>query len=143
MSTAEKHDNRHWVESDETAKARIEQAQSLREQAAAGGLRCEVFLIPSLATWMLEMVERGDFIDPSEAVFVFLQQAQELQKYPDIKRDLLRKQLDEAAASLDRGEGIDGETVFREMKERMKNHVPSPAAVWQKIEQPKEPQKTN
>lgn len=33
-------ENKHWVESDETAKVRIEQVQSLKEQAAAGGLRC-------------------------------------------------------------------------------------------------------
>ena len=130
-------ENKHWVESDETAKARIEQVQSLKEQAAAGGLRCNAYLTPSVATWILEMVERGEFVDPSQAIHVFLGIAKDLQKHPDIKRDLLRKQLDEGIAQLDRGEATDGPAFMKELKERMKNHVRTPAAVWKKIEQPK------
>lgn len=45
----------------------IAQAGSLREQARKGGLRFEVFLPSGLAEWVLDLVERGVFTDPSEA----------------------------------------------------------------------------
>src|SRR3546814_4566187 len=35
------------------------QAESLREQARAGGLRFEAYLPPALADWLLEPIERG------------------------------------------------------------------------------------
>ncbi len=68
----------HWAETDETAKQRIEQARALKATAAKDGLKFEAYLTPNIATWVLEMVERGDFIDPSEAVFVFMKQAMDI-----------------------------------------------------------------
>ena len=50
----------------------IAQAKALREQACKGGLSFEVFLPSGLAEWVLDFVERGVFVDPSEAVFVML-----------------------------------------------------------------------
>ena len=50
----------------------IAPAQTLREQASQGGLRFDVFLPPSLAEWVRDLVARGMFVDPSEAVFVML-----------------------------------------------------------------------
>ena len=132
-------ENKHWMESDETAQARIAQAKALKAQAAEGGLRFEAFLVSSQATWILELVESGDFIDPAEAVFVLMQEAQELQKHPDVKLALLRKQLDEGIAQLDRGECVSGDEVMANLKERVKNHTQSSPAYWDKIEQPKEP----
>ena len=132
--------NKHYFESDETATARIQQAQALRAQAAEHGLRCDAFLVPSMAEWVLDMVERGDFVDPSEAIHTFMLQARELQKYPDIQRDMLNNKLDEGIATAERGELIDGRIVMEKMKERiqerLKNHASSDPAVWQKIEQP-------
>ncbi len=51
-------DNRHWVESEETARQRVEQVKSLKEQACKGGLRFEAYLTADLAEWILDMVER-------------------------------------------------------------------------------------
>lgn len=133
-------ENKHWMESDETAQTRIEQAQALKQTAAESGLRFEAFLVPSQATWILELVERGEFIDPAEAIFVLMQEAQELQQHPEVKQALLKKRLDESIAQADRGETVDGETFLQETLDRLKNHVPKAPAYWEKIEQPKEPQ---
>jgi hypothetical protein len=56
----------------------VAQAIALREQAKAGRLRFSVYLPPGLAEWMLGLLENETFVDPSEAVFVLLQEAQEL-----------------------------------------------------------------
>ena len=45
----------------------IARARSLRKQAAEGGLRFEAYLPPQLAEWLLERIEKGVFLDPSEA----------------------------------------------------------------------------
>ena len=40
-------ENKHWMESDETAQMRIAQAQALKTQAAESGLRFDAFLVPA------------------------------------------------------------------------------------------------
>lgn len=62
-------DNKHWMESDETAQTRIEQAQALKQSAAESGLRFEAFLVPSQATWILELVEAWGVYRPCRGNF--------------------------------------------------------------------------
>lgn len=45
----------------------------LRQQASEGGLKFEAYLPSGLAEWVLDMVEKGIFRDPAEAVFVYMQ----------------------------------------------------------------------
>src|SRR3546814_11600934 len=47
--------------------AERDQAQELREQARAGGLRFEAYLSGDPADWLVERIESGMFADPSEA----------------------------------------------------------------------------
>jgi len=68
-----------WMESDETARQRVEQAR-VKPQSSRGGLKFEAYLTPDLAVWVLDMVEQGIFLDPSEAVFVFMGQAKDMEK---------------------------------------------------------------
>ena len=65
----------------------IAQAKALREQACKGGLRFEVFLPPGLAEWVLDFVERGVFVDPSEAVFVILGEHRDLEPHGDLRTE--------------------------------------------------------
>ena len=60
-----------WPDPADKAYA-VEQAKRLRNQVAEGGLRFEAYLPPSLALWLLDLIEQGKFLDPSEAVFVIL-----------------------------------------------------------------------
>ena len=99
--------------------------------------------MPSQATWILELVERGDFIDPAEAIFVLMQEVQELQQHPDVKLALLKKRLDEGVAQLDRGESISGDEAMANLKERLESHTQSSPAYWEKIEQPENPAKAS
>lgn len=55
------------AESSTPLAAGANQAKALRETARKGGLKFEAYLPPWLAEWMLDMIERGVFTDPSEA----------------------------------------------------------------------------
>ena len=72
------------------------QARSLREQARKGGLRFEVYLPPSLAEWLLDLVEKGLFTDPGEAVFVILGEHKDLEPHADLREEILRRTLQAA-----------------------------------------------
>lgn len=69
---------KHWLETDKTAQQRVDQARSLKEQAKTGGLKFEAYLPSSLAEWVLDMVEDGVFLDPCEAIFVYMGQAKDI-----------------------------------------------------------------
>ena len=121
-------ENRHFFETEETARKRIEQARSLKEQAKTGGLRFETYLVPGLAEWVLDMVERGDFVDPSEAVFVYMQQAQELEPHHDLKQELLGRRIKEAMKDERR---YTAEEVFAEIDKITESQTEP--AYWKKI----------
>ena len=127
-------ENKHWIENDETARQRIEQARSLKEIAQKGGLRFEVYLTPGLAEWILDMVEHGDFIDPSEAVFVFMEQAQEIEPHDDLKEEILRRRLQKGLDSIEQGRTYSADEVWEHIN-KIREEKAEPA-VWKKIEQP-------
>ena len=72
-----------WPDPADKAHA-VEQAKQLRDQAAKGGLRFEAYLPPSLALWLLDLIEQDTFLDPSEAVFVILGEHKELAPHADL-----------------------------------------------------------
>ncbi len=116
-----------WPSAEEKAR-NVVQAIALREQAKSGGLRFSVYLPPGLADWLLELVEKGAFIDPSEVVFVKLQEAKELEPHHDLRRELLVRRL--RAAEDDPRPGSPPEEVFKRIKEKLAS-LPEPA-VWEK-----------
>jgi len=81
-----------WPTAEEKAK-NIAQAKALKEKAQKGGLRFEAYLPPGLAEWLLELIERGVFVDPSEAVFVILGEHRDLEPHADLRRELLKRTL--------------------------------------------------
>ena len=116
----EKTQNKLWLESDETAKMRIDQAKTLREKIATeSGLSFEAYLIPSLAEWVLQMVEDGDFVDPCEAVFVFMQQAKELHDHEDLRTELLKRRLQKSMD--DPRPSIPAEEALKEIRAETRN----------------------
>jgi antitoxin ParD1/3/4 len=102
-------------------------AAALKVHAAAGGLRFEAYLPSDLAVWLLDLIERGVFMDPSEAVFAMLGEQQDLADYPDLRRELLRRTVE--AAANDPRPAIPAETVFGELDAMLAAPRP-PAAVW-------------
>jgi antitoxin ParD1/3/4 len=73
--------------------AERDQAKALREQARAGGLRFEAYLTGDMADWLLERVERGMFVDPSEAVFAIVRDFMDMEPHRDLRDELLRRTL--------------------------------------------------
>lgn len=109
------------------------QAATLREQAREGGLRFEAFLPSTLADWLLDLVERGVFFDPSEAVFVLLGEARELAPHKDIQDELRRRQI--RAALDDPCLGTPGKEVITRLRAEMERPRPEPAS-WQTDQEP-------
>jgi antitoxin ParD1/3/4 len=116
-----------WPPAEEKAK-NIARAKALREQAEKGGLRFSAYLPPELAGWLLGLVEKGIFHDPSEAVFVILGEHRDLEPHADLRRELLSRSLQ--AAVDDPRPSIPGEEVFKELKKRIAS--PQEPAVWEK-----------
>ena len=107
----------------------IAQAKALREPACKGGLRFEVFLPPGLAEWVLDFVERGVFVDPSEAVFVILGEHRDLEPHDDLREEILRRSLD--ASINDPHPTIAHEEFEEKMYARLAEPRPEPAQ-WRK-----------
>ena len=103
-----------WPSAEEKAK-NIAQAKALRVQAEKGGLRFSAYLPPGLADWLLGLIEKGTFHDPSEAVFVMLGEHQDLEPHTDLRREILARSLQ--AASEDPRPSIPVEEVFKELRQ--------------------------
>ena len=117
-----------WRTADERAQD-VAQAGALKEQARKGGLRFESYLPSDLAAWVLDLVERGVFADPSEAVFVILGEHRELEPHIDLRQESLRRSLD--AAMNDPRPTLSAEEVKERMNKLFNEPRPKPA-VWQK-----------
>jgi antitoxin ParD1/3/4 len=92
----------------------IAEAKALKEQAAKGGLRFEAYLPFGLAEWLLDFVERGVFVDPSEAVFVMLGEYRDLEPHADLRIEVLKRSLE--ASMNDPRPSISSEEVNEHLK---------------------------
>ncbi|WP_210385380.1 hypothetical protein [Brucella anthropi] len=117
-----------WPDPADKAHA-VEQAKRLRNQVAEGGLKFEAYLPPELALWLLDRIEQGKFLDPSEAVFVILGEHEELEPHADLRRELLKRSIE--AAADDPRPGISGEELKTLLREKRKSPLPEPAR-WEK-----------
>jgi Arc/MetJ-type ribon-helix-helix transcriptional regulator len=104
---------------------------SVRRQAAAGGLTFEAYLPPTLAEWVIRLVEQEVFHSPAEAVFVAVQSFRELHEHPDVKQALLKRMLQKGMDSLEESGGIPAEEVMARLQEAMAGPRAAPA-VWDK-----------
>ena len=104
-------------------------SDNFKKQVAEGGLRFEAYLPPDLALWIVELVEQGDFTAPSEAVFVALQTYQEMDRHPDVKKELMRQMLTDTEKEIEQGKVILHEEVMAELERMTSQPSPEPA-VW-------------
>jgi antitoxin ParD1/3/4 len=119
-----------WPTADEKAK-NIAQAKALKEQAQKGGLRFEAYVPPGLAEWLLELIEQGVFVDPSEAVFVILGEHKDLEPHADLRRELLKRILQ--AAIDDPRPSIPHEEVMARLRKFAAEPRPEPAE-WRSLD---------
>src|SRR6056297_116272 len=104
-----------------------QQAQNIRDAAAMGGLRFQAYLPPELALWLLDRIEQGTFVDPSEAAFVLIDEAREMEPHLDLRQELLKRRILRAADHPQPSISADEFFAMHEAT-RMKPH-PEPA-VW-------------
>ncbi len=102
-----------------------EQAHVLRDEARAGGLRFEAYLPGRLADWLLEHVEKGHFVDPSEAVFVMVGLFRDMEPHQDLRDELLRRKLQ--GAMDDPRPAEPASDVFNALERRYAEPLPQPA----------------
>src|SRR6266851_5814955 len=117
-----------WPTVEEKAQS-IAQAKALQEKAQKAGLRFEAYLPPDLAEWLLGLIERGVFADPSEAVFVIFGEHRDLEPHADLRRELLSR-LSQAAMD-DPRPSLSGDEVEKRLRELVDTPRPE-AAVWRK-----------
>lgn len=121
-------DEFEWPDPADKAHA-VEQAKRHHDQAAKSGLRFEAYLPPSLALWLLDRIEQGKFLDPSEAVFVILGEHEELEPHADLRQELFKRSIQ--AAADDPRPGISGEEMMKRLRDKSKEPRQEPAR-WEK-----------
>ena len=104
---------------------------AVRRQAADGGLTFAAYLPPSLAEWVISLIEQEVFHSPSEAVFVAMQSFRELDNHPDLRQELLKRAVQKGIDSVEEGRGIPAEDVIERLRKKMKGPRAEPA-VWDK-----------
>lgn len=104
-----------------------QQAQVVRDAATEGGLRFQAYLPPELALWLLDRIEQCMFIDPSEAVFVLLDEARELEPHSDLRQELLKRRI--LSAADDPRPSIPADEFMAKFEATRKKLQPEPA-VW-------------
>jgi antitoxin ParD1/3/4 len=85
---------------------------------------------PDLAEWLLDLIERGVFADPSAAVFVMLGEHRDLEPHDDLRHELLQRTVQ--AAIDDPRPSLSGIEVKAQSRELADTPLPE-AAIWRKI----------
>lgn len=109
-------------------QAQQEQAARLKDAAACAGLAFEAYLTLEAAGWTLRAIEAGHFISPSELAWVAIQQFIDMQQYPDLHEELLRRQLQ--AAMDDPRPSIPAEEVMARLKVQIAERAQHEPARW-------------
>lgn len=107
------------------------QAAELKTEASELGLQIDVYLVPSIAEWVLNQVEKGRFRDPKDAIFVAMQVFIEMEQHPDLHQELLRREI--AAGLADEGPTFSSEEVLAILKEEQAKRSMRTPPVWRKV----------
>lgn len=79
-----------------------------------------VSLTPELEKFVQEKVKSGRYLSASEVVREALRLLQEQDQIRQLRLEKLRKELMMGIEQLDRGEGVDGEKVFANLREKIR-----------------------
>lgn len=77
-----------------------------------------VHLTPELEVLVQRWVESGRYRSTDEVMHEALQLMEQRDDLFDLRKEEIRRKIDEGLTSLSRGEGIDGEQAFRRLDER-------------------------
>lgn len=83
-----------------------EENERIRAHVRARGMTFEVFLPETLANWLREKISAGVYKDPGEAAFIAFHELEELDRHPEVRKQLLAAMLDAGLSGLERGEAL-------------------------------------
>ena len=72
-----------------------EEEERIRAHVRARGMTFEVFLPETLSNWLREKIRAGVYKDPAEAAFVAFLDLEELDRHPQVRRQLLAAVIDD------------------------------------------------
>lgn len=113
--------------------AQREQATALKAAAEKAGLKFEAYLAPGDAEKVLLLIEKGMFLSPSEFVSVAVQQFIEMDRHPDLRRELLHRTLQRAMN--DPRPGLPHEEAMAEIEAHIAEFKKHEPAQWEKVGQ--------
>jgi len=74
----------------------VQQRARIRANRRARGMTFEVFLPESLADWLRKKIADGVYTDATEAAYLAIQDLRELDRHPEVRRDLLGAMINDA-----------------------------------------------
>jgi len=93
----------------------------IRAHIRARGMTFKVFLPESLANWLRKKIRAGVFRDPAEAAFVAFQDLIELDRHPQVRRQLLHAMLKSRID--DPRPGIPADKVFKRLRDTERRYA--------------------
>jgi hypothetical protein len=76
-------------ETDSADALTLEQRERIRANVRARGMTFEVFLPESLADWLRQKIADGVYTDARDAAYLAFQDLRELDRHPQVRRELL------------------------------------------------------
>lgn len=104
------------------------QAEAIKPLASAHGLLFEGHFAPDVAAWVLDCIARGHFYSPSDAVSVAMRVFIELQNHPDLRAELLRREIQRSMD--DPRPPIPGDQALARVREEIKASRSCPPSSW-------------
>jgi len=98
-----------------------EQEERIRANISARGMTFEVFLPEQLADWLRAKLAAGVFKDPREAAFIAFQDMQELDRHPEVRKELLEAMI--TASADDQRPGISSEEVRDRHRAKLREYA--------------------
>jgi Arc/MetJ-type ribon-helix-helix transcriptional regulator len=96
-----------------------------------------------MADWLLAQVERGHFVDPSDAVFAIVKNFIDMEPHRDLRDELLRRILDESVArgleDVKAGRVRPADEVFDALRRSWRSPAPSRSAGRRSHDEPARP----
>jgi Arc/MetJ-type ribon-helix-helix transcriptional regulator len=96
-----------------------------------------------MADWLLAQVERGHFVDPSDAVFAIVKNFIDMEPHRDLRDELLRRILDESVArgleDVKAGRVRPADEVFDALRRELAKPRPSRSAGRRSHDEPARP----
>ena len=95
------------VDADLSDALTLEQRQRITANLRARGMTFEVSLPESLANWLREKLASGVYSDAREAAYIAFQDLRELDRHPEVRRELLTAMIQDGLKGAEQGYSVE------------------------------------